>query len=160
MTNLEKLIEVFGCTITDSIGSLSITNLDNETCFTKEWCNEEYKAPSDKIDDIKKLMNSIYGFNVIDEIDTIRHDIDSICKFMERHDDAIDKKIEAVERKIDKCWNRIGKGEQKLTELDSHLSKRIDRIERTLNNLTPPLKEQSEEDFLKALRDIKVVRIK
>ena len=148
MTNLEKLIEVFGCNVNRyDEDSCYITDIDDETVFTPKWADAEYKEPikceteyehdmREHRLELKSMMEQYYVVNCKKILD-------------------INDRLNEIERNISKCWNRIGKDEQKIRELTSE----IECMNRNINKLTPAPKEQTEEEFLKSLRSIKVVRI-
>ena len=56
MTNLEKLIEVFGCKVIENyLVTKTSVNLDKKIQFSNSWCNCEYKEPSHN----EKLSNTV-----------------------------------------------------------------------------------------------------
>ena len=64
MTNLEKLIEVFGCKVERHYDDgCYLIDIDDETVFKAEWADAEYEEPSYSAKVMKKFMNSIYGYN-------------------------------------------------------------------------------------------------
>ena len=151
MTNLEKLIEVFGCTVRYSNDTIVDIDLDGTTAFFRSWADAEYKEPikceteceHDMRElrlELKSMMEQYYVVN---------------CKKIS----DINDRLNEIERSMSKCWNRIGKNEQKVRESIVDIKDELNSCERKLNSLLPPLKEQTEEEFLKALRSIKVVRI-
>lgn len=148
MTNLEKLMEVFGCKVVKEINSslsepLVKVDLDSETAFYKSWCDEEYKVPSD-------------NFDVKTELDVIKHNIDDLCDYLDKRLNIYTERLADLEHNISKCWNRVGKAEQNIREITSEL----ETMNRNINTLIPSREPLSEEDFLKSLHHIKMVRIK